>query len=61
MFLTLFILGLYYEVLNTHVYIIQQKGNLDQTCSDFLNSDLSFQGVWNAQTINSVFFLSFFL
>ena len=52
MFLSLFILGLYHAVLN----IIQEKGNLDRTCNYFLNSGLSFPGVWNPQTKHSPFF-----
>ena len=45
--------------------IIQEEGHLDRTRSYFLNSDLSFQGIWNPQTkpwthTFSGFFLKFF-
>ena len=40
--------------------IIKEEGSLDWTCSYFLNSDLSFQGVLNLQTKHSPFFFKFF-
>ena len=53
MFLTLFVLGLYNEVLNK---FYQRAKKFRSDFKLFLNSDISFQGVWNPQTR---FFLPF--